>query len=111
MHAKRLILLLLSLVWLVPKVGAAPSEGYEITPTGVEIPQWGDIGMHDILAAGGPVNFLPPVAHRHSHTAASGIPHVADRWRVCTRAVVQIARPVPVCVRCNRIYLLRNLRL
>ena len=75
MHFKRLILLLVATLWVActHDVRAAECSSIDPSPT-VEIPQWAELGMHDVLAAGGVANLVPPSTVRvaNHNNPASG---------------------------------------
>ena len=113
MRLKKLILLMLALVWLVPCKAETHSQSAAklVDKTCAERPQWTDMGMHDLLAAPGASSLTPPntvriVSNGSSATVAVGGVH----QRLYGLATV---RPLAHPTRTLRgyIYLLRCLRL
>lgn len=111
--AKRLTLLLLAIIWLVPAAhGATPAEytGVLVERT-VERPQWQDIGMCDVLAVSATTALAPPTTARQltdsasAAATASGMHHATWGRRPC------LSKPASSHTHGGYIYMLRCLRL
>ena len=113
MRLKRLILLMLALVWMMPCKAETHSQptAKRVDKTCAERPQWSDLGMYDLLAAPGSASLTPPstvrvVSNGASATVSAGGVH----HRIYASAAV---RPLthPAHIHRGHIYLLRSLRL
>lgn len=73
MRFKKLILLMLALVWLVPCKAETHSRSTAklVDKTCAERPQWSDMGMYDLLAAPGSASLTPPNTVRIVSNGAS----------------------------------------
>ena len=112
-HFRKLLLLLLATVWLAPVAMAQQRADDAVLSVADEpsAPQWTDIGMHDVLAAGSTTTLTPPTTVRLVHdTPSTAAPHPADRQAAfaATRTAVTSAH---LFARKGYIYLLRCLRL
>lgn len=113
MRFKKLILLMLALVWLVPCKAETPSvpTAKLVDKTCAERPQWSDMGMYDLLAAPGAASLTPPSTVRIvSNGASATVPAGGVHHRIYASPTV---RPLvhPTNIHRGYIYLLRCLRL
>ncbi|MBQ8703740.1 MAG: hypothetical protein IJ524_05145 [Bacteroidales bacterium] len=113
MRLKRLILLLLALICVLPlRAGNEPTATAVLSNgSQMERPQWEDIGMHDVLAAPGGCLLTPPTTVRVLHETPTG----TATFTVTHHAV--FARPMASSIASRAyvhrgyIYLLKCLRL
>lgn len=113
MRFKKLILLMLALVWLMPCKAETPSAPTAklVDKTCAERPQWSDMGMYDLLAAPGAASLTPPSTVRIvSNGASATVPAGSVHHRIYASPTV---RPLvhPTNIHRGYIYLLRCLRL
>ena len=113
MHLKKLILLLLAMVWLVPCKANTPSSTTAnlVDKTCAERPQWSDMGMYDLLAAPGTASLTPPTTVRIASNSPSATVFVGGiHHRIYASAIIKpLAHPEHT--HRGYIYLLRCLRL
>ena len=66
MRFKKLILLMLALVWMMPCKAETHSSSTAklVDKTSAERPQWSDMGMNNLLAAPGTTSLTPPTTVR-----------------------------------------------
>lgn len=113
MQTRKLILLMLALIWFVPSKAEMHSSftGNLVDKTAAERPQWNEMGMCDLLAAPGAASLTPPSTVRIvSHNPSAAAPFVGFQQRMyASSAFLLHSRPN----RTHRgyIYLLRCLRL
>lgn len=119
MHIKKLIILLLATLWLVPaKAWNAPAPDTETRHAAslqadelLHRPQWKDIGMHDVLAVTGVTSLAPPNALRLVHdTPSANAPTATPRHAVYNSTTARPSALRPYVHR-GYIYLLQCLRL
>ena len=74
MHTKKLILLLLAILWLVP-ARADDVPGWDAVLSGstdVQRPEWVDLGMCDVLIIANSSTLTPPTTVRLVHNTPTG---------------------------------------
>lgn len=113
MRLKRLILLMLALVWMMPCKAETHSQPTAklVDKTCTERPQWSDMGMYDLLAAPGAASLTPPNTVRLASNGTSAtVPVGGVHHRMYALDTV---RPLRYHTYIHRgyIYLLRCLRL
>ena len=113
MHTKKLILLLLAILWLVPvRADDVPGRDAELSvSTDVQRPEWVDLGLCDVLAVGGSTSVAAPTTVRLVHdTPSACVPSVSACHTLFARQAVKAicARP---CIHRSYLYMLRCLRL
>lgn len=113
MRLKRLILLMLALVWMMPCKAETHSQPTAklVDKTCAEHPQWSDMGMYDILAAPGSTSLTPPSTVRVASNSPSATVFVGGiHHRIYASAII---KPLthPEHTHWGYIYLLRCLRL
>lgn len=113
MQFKRLTILLVSLLWLIPvQAGNTPERNAELSVgTDVHRPEWVDMGMCDVLAVTSSSTLTPPTTVRLVHDTPTGFASsvAARHMPVGSRTLLRADKRPYVQRSC--IYLLRCLRL
>lgn len=113
MRLKKLILLMLALVWLVPCKAETQhlSTAKLMDKTYAERPLWSDIGMYDLLAAPGTTSLTPPSTVRTVPNTSSATATTEEvHHRMYGSSAVRLLR-YHTYIHRGYIYLLRCLRL